>query len=135
MRNAPMERAAFTKGMQERTVRGLTVSGSAAFGNAATRVEAYITSSGMYAYGDYPDIDGLAREQIGEADRKRREATLHKVQQLVHETVMFYPIMEPAFLNGYGARVAEAGLGLITGYAYSGPYARPQAQGQVRTPA
>ena len=35
---------------------------------------------------------------------------------------MFSPIMEPAFLNGYGPRVAESGLGLITGLAYSGPY-------------
>jgi hypothetical protein len=47
---------------------------------------------------------------------------LHKIQQLVHEKVMFYPLMEPAFLNGHGPRVADAGLGLITGYAYSGPY-------------
>ncbi len=118
----PMERAAFTKGLQERTIRGLTVGGSAAFGNAATRIEAYAVSSGMYAYGGYPDIDGLFREQIGEVDRKRREATLHRIQQLIHEKVMFYPLMEPAFLNGYGARVAVPGLGLITGYAYSGPY-------------
>lgn len=32
------------------------------------------------------------------------------------------PLMEPAFLNGYGPRVEEAGLGLITNHAYSAPY-------------
>ena len=30
--------------------------------------------------------------------------------------------MEPASLNGYGPRVAESGLGLITNHAYSAPY-------------
>jgi hypothetical protein len=30
--------------------------------------------------------------------------------------------MEPAFLSGYGPRVAESGLGLIAVHAYSGPY-------------
>jgi peptide/nickel transport system substrate-binding protein len=47
---------------------------------------------------------------------------LHRIQQLMHERVMFVPIIEPAFLNGYGARVAESGLGLITGHPYSSPY-------------
>jgi hypothetical protein len=32
------------------------------------------------------------------------------------------PIMGPAFLNGYGPRVAESGLGLITNHAYSAPH-------------
>jgi len=35
---------------------------------------------------------------------------------------MFTPIVEPAFLNGIGPRVDEAGLGLITGHLYSAPY-------------
>lgn len=40
----------------------------------------------------------------------------------MHDKVMFGPIMEPAFLNGHGPRVAESGLGLVTGHAYSAPY-------------
>jgi peptide/nickel transport system substrate-binding protein len=118
----PMERAAFVTAQLEKRLRGLTVGGSAAFGNAATRIEAFVAAGGAYAWGSYPDIDGLFQEQAAETDRKRREATLHKVQQLMHEKVMFGPIMEPAFLNGHGPRVAESGLGLVTGHAYSAPY-------------
>lgn len=49
-------------------------------------------------------------------------ATLHRLQQLMRERVMFAPIIEPAFLNGVGLRLAESGLGLITGHPYSSPY-------------
>jgi peptide/nickel transport system substrate-binding protein len=41
---------------------------------------------------------------------------------MMHERAMFAPLMEPAFLNGYGPRVAESGLGLISVHAYSAPY-------------
>jgi len=73
-------------------------------------------------YGSYPDIDGLFKEQAAENDPKRREATLHRIQQLVHEKVLYAPIWELAFLNGVGPRVQESGLGLIAGHAYSAPY-------------
>jgi peptide/nickel transport system substrate-binding protein len=118
----PMERAAVLKANQEKKLRHLHVGGNAAFGNAATRIEAFVAGGGMYAYGSYPDIDGLFQEQAAEADRKRREATLHKIQQLVHEKAMFIPLMEPAFINGHGPRIAESGLGLISVHAYSAPY-------------
>jgi peptide/nickel transport system substrate-binding protein len=55
-------------------------------------------------------------------DRKRREATLVKAQQLMHERVMHMPLFESAFLNGVGPRVAESGLGLITNHLYSAPF-------------
>jgi hypothetical protein len=32
------------------------------------------------------------------------------------------PLFEPAFLSGYGPRVAESGLGLITYHGDSVPY-------------
>lgn len=35
---------------------------------------------------------------------------------------MQLPLFEPAFLNGYGPRVAESGLGLIGYHGYSAPY-------------
>src|SRR6266542_3742582 len=50
------------------------------------------------------------------------EAVLHKLQQLVHDKVIYAPIWELAFLNGVGPRVGESGLGLISGHAYSAPY-------------
>ncbi|MBI4628825.1 MAG: ABC transporter substrate-binding protein [Candidatus Rokubacteria bacterium] len=117
-----LERAAFYKADQEKKFRHLVRVGSAAAGNAATRIEAFVLSGGIRAYGGYPDLDGLYREQAGELDPKKREALLHRIQQLMHERVMFGPVVEPAFLNGAGARVAESGLGLITGHLYSAPY-------------
>ncbi len=38
----PMERATVLKANQEKKLTGLNVGGSAAFGNAATRIEAYV---------------------------------------------------------------------------------------------
>ena len=95
---------------------------SGAFGSAATRLESFVVSGGAFAYGGYPDIDGLFREQANEVDRKRREATLHRIQQLVHDKVMYAPIWELGFINGVGPRVEESGLGLIAGHACSAPY-------------
>jgi peptide/nickel transport system substrate-binding protein len=118
----PLERAAFYKADAERTLKNLVRPGSAAPGNAATRIETFIISGGLRSYGGYPDIDGLYREQVNEVDPKKREAALHRIQQLVHERVMFAPVTEPAFLNGYNARVEEPGLGLIVGHSFSAPY-------------
>src|SRR5437867_2516481 len=118
----PLERAAFLKGFAEKKFKNLMYANSAVFGNAATRIEAFVASGGMYVYGSYPDIDGLFREQTAEMDRKSREAALHRIQQLMHEKAMFAPLWEPAILVGVGPRVEEAGLGLIRGYPYSAPY-------------
>jgi peptide/nickel transport system substrate-binding protein len=118
----PIERVAFFSGYSEKKFKNLVQGSSGAFGNAATRIEAFVASTGAYAYGAYPDIDGLFQEQAAETDAKRREATLHRIQQLVHEKVMYAPIWQLAFLNGVGPRVRESGLGLIAGHAYSAPY-------------
>jgi peptide/nickel transport system substrate-binding protein len=117
-----MERAAVIKAMQEKKLKNLHRQGSAAFGNAATRMEAFVVTEGMFAYGGYADIDGLFREQAAEPDRKKREAILHRIQQLMHDKVMYLPLFETAFLNGAGPRVAESGLGLIANHGYSAPY-------------
>jgi peptide/nickel transport system substrate-binding protein len=118
----PLERAAFFSGYAEKKFKNLIQGSSGAFGNAATRLDTFVASSGVYSYGGYPDIDGLMQEQAAETDPKRREATLHRIQQLVHERVVYAPIWELAFLNGVGPRVRESGLGLIAGHAYSAPY-------------
>jgi len=118
----PLERAAFYKADQEKSFKNLVRPGSAAGGNAATRIEAFVVTGGIRAYGGYPDIDGLFREQGVEVDVKKREALLHRIQQLMHERVMFAPILEPAFLSGVGARVEESGIGLISGIPFSLPY-------------
>jgi peptide/nickel transport system substrate-binding protein len=118
----PLERAAFFKGYTEKTYKNLSYTASGAFGNAATRLEAFIVAGGAYVYGSYPDIDGLFREQASELDRKKREAVLHRIQQLVHDKAMVIPMWELAFINGHGPRLEESGLGLIPGHAYSAPY-------------
>jgi len=117
-----LERASFQKSDLEKKLKPLARVGSSASGNAATRIEAFVFSTGARAYGGFPDIDGLYQEQAGELDPKRRAAILQKIQRLMHERVMFAPLVEPALLNGYGPRVADSGLGLIAGHLYSAPY-------------
>ena len=117
-----LERASFQKSDLEKKLRPLARVGSAAAGNAATRIEAFVVSTGSRSYGGSPDIDGLYQEQAGELDPKRRTAILKSIQQLVHERVLFAPLVEPALLSGYGPRVADSGLGLIVGHLYSAPY-------------
>jgi len=118
----PLERAAFYKGDADKAFKKLVRPGSAAPGNAATRIEAFVITGGIRAYGGYPDLDGLYREQAVEVDAKKREAILHRIQQLMHERVMFAPILEPAFLSGHGPRVEESALGLIAGHSFAYPY-------------
>jgi len=122
LRLRPLERAAFFAQHQEKKLRNVVQASSGAFGSAATRLESFVVKGGAFAYGSYPDIDGLFSEQAAEVDRKRREATLHKIQQLIRDKVMYAPIWELGFINGVGPRVEESGLGLIAGHAYSAPY-------------
>src|SRR5207247_9544595 len=88
----PIERAAFYKTDQEKGFKHLSRSSSAAPGNAATRIEAFVISGGIRAYGGYPDIDGLYRDQARDQDPKRREAIPHQIQQPIHATVTLPPI-------------------------------------------
>ncbi len=118
----PIERAAFQKGWAEKKFRGLIQGGNGAFGNAATRIESLVVGGGTYVYGSYPDIDGLFREQAGELDQKKREAILHRIQQLIYEKVLVAPIWQNAPLHGFGPRVEESGIGLVAGYIFSAPY-------------
>ncbi len=118
----PLERAAFFTGYGGKKFKNLIQAASGAFGNAATRMEAFVVTGGTYVYGSYPDLDGLYREQASELDRTKRAAILQKMQQLLHEKAVYAPIWELAFLNGVGPRVDESGLGLIAGHAYSAPY-------------
>jgi peptide/nickel transport system substrate-binding protein len=85
-------------------------------------MEPFVVSTGAYAYGGYPDIDGLFREQASELDPKKREAILHRIQQLIHDKVMVLPIWQLALIQAHGPRVAESGLGLVADYPWSAPY-------------
>jgi peptide/nickel transport system substrate-binding protein len=107
VRMRTMERAAFLSAWREKKLRGVFMTAVGASGNAATRVEAFIYSKGTYAYGGYPDIDELFQLQARERDRVKREAILHRIQQLSIERAMFAPIMDLRALLGVGPRLAE----------------------------
>src|SRR6266540_3767049 len=117
-----IERAAFMAAWREKKLQGVIVVPSAALGNAATRIETFVLSTGAYAYGGYPDIDDLFHQQAQERDRNQREALLHQIQRLMHERVMHGPIWEPATLHGVGPRVEEPGIGLNPLLYFTAPY-------------
>ena len=117
-----MERATYMEAWRTKKLQGLILTVTAAQGNAASRIEAFVISSSTYAYGGYPDIDDLFRTQAQERDRKRREALLHQIQRLMHERVMHAPIFEPATLHGVGPRVEEPAIGLNPLLYFAAPY-------------
>jgi peptide/nickel transport system substrate-binding protein len=116
-----MERAAFHSARAAKQLRGLCVCASGRYGNAATRLEESVVSTGAFAWGGYPDIDELFRQQDNETDRAKRETLLHRIQQLMYERVMFAPIWLYVWPSGIGPRVEEPGLMLINPYPWSAP--------------
>jgi peptide/nickel transport system substrate-binding protein len=118
----PLERAAFFKGYAEKGFKNLIQGASGAFGNAATRLEAFVAKGGAYVYGSYPEIDALFQEQAAELDVKKRAAMLRKMQELVHERTIYAHLWQGANIVGVGPRVGESGLGLIAGHPFSTPY-------------
>src|SRR5215813_6219022 len=117
-----MERAAFLSAWHDKKLRGIVMSITAAFGNAATRLEPFVTKNGIYAYGYIPQVDDLYARQARESDSKKRETLLHQIQQIVHDQNLYVPIYELAFIWGVGSRVEEPGAGLIPGFPYSAPF-------------
>ena len=117
-----MERATFFESWRGKKLTGVIMGASAALGNAPARLEAFVISTGTYAYGGHADIDDLFRQQGQERDRKKREALLHQIQRLMHERVMHAPIFEPATLHGIGPRVEEPAVGLNPLLYFAAPY-------------
>ena len=116
-----MERAAMTTAWRERKLKNVIVGITGAGGNAATRLEAYVSKNGIYTSGVMPDVEDLFQRQARETDVKKREALIHQIQQLLHDRVTHVPIYELAFIWGVGPRVDEPGINLIRSYAYSAP--------------
>jgi len=117
-----MERATFLTAWREHKLRGVIMGLGAPAGNAATRIEVYATKSGIYSSGVVPEIETLFAQQAHELDRKKREALLHQIQQVMYDRAMYVPIYELAFLWGVGPRVEEACVDHIKGFSYSAPY-------------
>src|SRR5256886_2973276 len=79
------ERGAFMALISSKKAKGLCVCSTALYGNADSRISEIIPSDGAYAYGGYPDIDALYKQQAVEMDRKKREVMLHQIQRLLSE--------------------------------------------------
>jgi peptide/nickel transport system substrate-binding protein len=108
-----VERASFYTAWREKKLRGIFMTAVGNSGNAASRVEAFMYSQGSYAYGGYPDLDDLFQQQARERDPRRREALLHRIQQLSIDRVMFAPIMDLRALMGVGPKVADHAINLV----------------------
>jgi len=117
-----MERAAYFSAWREKKLHGVIKVITAAFGNAATRLEPYVIKGGVYAYGSNPEIDDLYARQARELDPRKREDMVHHIQQIIRDRVINIPLFEQAFIWGVGPRVAEAGDGRIPGFSYSAPF-------------
>src|SRR5256886_12896057 len=83
----PMERAAYFSALATKKLKGVCVCTSAFYGNAASRMSEVIPSDGSYAYGGYPHIDALYKQQALQTDRRKREAALHQIQRLSPEAL------------------------------------------------
>ncbi len=116
-----MERATFISSWREKKLRGLLVGATGAAGNAAARLEPFVTKTGIYAYGYDPEFDQMFQAQAKELDRKKRETLLFQLQKAVLDHVLVAPIFQQGFLCAVGPRVADPALGPIQGYPYVGP--------------
>jgi peptide/nickel transport system substrate-binding protein len=121
LRMRSMERAAYYSALATKKLKGVCVCTSALYGNAASRMSEVYPSDGTWAYGGYPDVDALFKQQARETDRKTRQALLHQIQQMIHDRVRLAPIYEYIWPSGVGPRVAEPALMLINPYPWSAP--------------
>src|SRR5262249_59503113 len=121
-RRRPRGGAASLPGGGEKKRGGVIRGRGAPAGNAATRIEVYVTKGGIYSAGEVPEIEALFQRQARELDRKKREGMLHQIQQIMVDRAMYVSIYELAFLWGIGSRVEEACVDYIKGFSYSAPY-------------
>ena len=121
-RMVTMERATFQTAWLTKKLKGICVCIHATYGNAASRMAEFVPSDGAFARGGDPDIDDLFKRQAKETDRKKREAMLHQIQQLLHDRVRFGPMWEYIWPSGIGPRVGDPMLLKIDPYPWSAPY-------------
>ena len=117
-----MERATFMGEWQAKKLKGVCLCITGVHGNAATRMSQYVPTDGAYAYGGWPEIDTLFKQQSRETDRKKREAMLGQIQQMLADRVRFAMIFDYVWPSGVGPKVAEPALLLIDPYPWAAPY-------------
>src|SRR5439155_19304020 len=65
-----IERATLTTAWREKKLKGVIVGITGAGGNAATRLEAYVSKDGVYTAGVIPEVEDLFQRQAREIDVK-----------------------------------------------------------------
>src|SRR5262249_37946145 len=115
-----MERATFMAAWREKKHRGVVLTITGISGNAATRLEPFVTSTGANAYGALPEVDDLFKRQAKELDKKKREVMLHQIQRTVHEHAIFAPVYHLGFPIAMGPRVEDVFAAQVPGFYMSG---------------
>ncbi|MGE5268221.1 MAG: ABC transporter substrate-binding protein [Thiohalocapsa sp.] len=117
-----MERAAFYGALPTKKLHGICVCIAASPGNASTRMAPIVPSSGQFAYGGWPELDALWKQQLNETDHAKRADLLKQIQQMLHQRTRFAPIYDYFWASGIGPRVADPALMKIDPYPWSAPY-------------
>ena len=92
-----------------------------ATGRNSTRLAENVPSTGNYAYGGWPDVDELYKQQLTETDPAKRGEMLHRMQKILHERTRFAPIYDYFWASGIGPRVEEASLMKIDPFPWAAP--------------
>ncbi len=116
-----MERAVLYAELASKKLKGLCMCVVAVYGNASSRLSEVVPSNGAFAYGAFPDIDALYRQQASVSNAAQRETMLHQIQRTLHERRRFAPIFHYTWASGIGPRVAEPALMLIDPYPWAAP--------------
>ena len=117
-----MERAAFYAALSTKKLKGICMCVNAVYGNASSRMSETVPGDGAYAYGSWPDVDALYKQQAREGDKKKREVLLRQIQQILHERARFAPMFDYIWPSAVGPRVEDPALMLINPYPWSAPY-------------
>ena len=116
-----MERGAFMTAWREKKLKGVVLTITGISGNAATRLEPFVTSTGAFSYGSLPEVNDLYARQSRELDKKKREALLHQMQRIVHEQYLVTPIYHLGFPMGLSPKMEDVLTGIAPGF-YMAPY-------------
>ena len=117
-----MERAAFYAALATKKLRASACASMPSTAMPPRACRRPCPSDGAFAYGGWPDVDALYKQQARETDKKKREAMLRQIQQILHERVRFAPMFDYIWPSGVGPRVEDPALMLINPYPWSAPY-------------
>jgi peptide/nickel transport system substrate-binding protein len=116
-----MERAAFYSALASKKLKGLCLCINAVYGNAASRLAETVPAEGAFAYGSYPEVDALYKQQAAENDPKKREVILHQIQKTLYDRVRFAGIYDFVWISAMSVKVEDPALMLINPYPWSAP--------------